>query len=713
MEPTSNPDNARSTHGLARFWSVHHDEEDGTATPDLSPMSDTLSGDTEVVALGSRRLPESAAVQIPVSGPPGLGQSAAGAVSLGGPGGARPPSAAAAPGPAGHPSDGPRPTGVPGPTNSPGPTNLPGSTRGQGSLGANGPLGANSPLGTNTQPGTNSPFGSHAPLGGNETTGADRPISGSGASGGNGPINESRPTGGNKSISRSGADAERGPIGGTGSGPRPVGAYGTASVNGRGMPGPVSGPPASVSGPPALVSGPLGQVSGVPAAAERNQRPDRDSDHSRAAEDTPDDNAPVESGRVNTWDRDFGGFGLGGRNSRFLFGGRDSPHSQPGLNGHGPGEVNGRSTGPDLSAVSGAAGHDDDADDAEPRDENGRADMNGRTGVSGVPTSGAGTAAPVSGPGAGADETTGRRAAPNEAGDPRRAASGWASVPTSTHPIVGPTSAPPVSGAPIPVTPVSGGPVSGGPVSRGPVSGGPVSGGPVFGASYGQPPGYPPALPDPTAGPVSGVPAPRSATSIPVPVAKPPQQQTQPPHDTLRTDPRRDGSPRTDPLGDDPLRDDQPGQGSIRFGVTETQKPAPDDDLGGLSPRRSASLEDAEPARRGRRAAPEEPDDEAHDEVALRPGDIAAGSIAFWDDDATRHFRAAWHEVKAEFVDDPVTALTRAHDLLTDAVNELTEALLAERDELDPLRGNGTPDTESMRMSMRGYREFLDRILSL
>ncbi|WP_157437447.1 hypothetical protein [Actinoplanes subtropicus] len=130
------------------------------------------------------------------------------------------------------------------------------------------------------------------------------------------------------------------------------------------------------------------------------------------------------------------------------------------------------------------------------------------------------------------------------------------------------------------------------------------------------------------------------------------------------------------------------------------------------APRRSASLEDAEPARRGRRAAPD-PDDEQPAAEALRPGDVAAGHIAFWDDDATRHFRAAWHEVKAEFVDDPERALTRAHDLLTDAVNELTEALLAERDELDPLRGTATPDTESMRMAMRGYREFLDRILAL
>ena len=88
-------------------------------------------------------------------------------------------------------------------------------------------------------------------------------------------------------------------------------------------------------------------------------------------------------------------------------------------------------------------------------------------------------------------------------------------------------------------------------------------------------------------------------------------------------------------------------------------------------------------------------------------------SITFWPESASEQFRAEWHEVKAQFVDDPVAALTRAHDLLTEAVNELTESMLAERDDLDPLRGTATPDTESMRMAMRGYREFLDRILAL
>ncbi|WP_305786382.1 hypothetical protein [Symbioplanes lichenis] len=96
-----------------------------------------------------------------------------------------------------------------------------------------------------------------------------------------------------------------------------------------------------------------------------------------------------------------------------------------------------------------------------------------------------------------------------------------------------------------------------------------------------------------------------------------------------------------------------------------------------------------------------------------RPGDVGGTAISFWDEAAGARFRGEWHEVKAQFVDDPVSALERARDLISDAVGELSAAMLAERDELDPLRETSTPDTESMRMAMRNYRDFLDRILDL
>ncbi|MGX6604917.1 hypothetical protein ACWKSP_22720 [Micromonosporaceae bacterium Da 78-11] len=720
--------------------------------------------------------------------------------------------------------------------------------------------------------------------------------------------------------------APRGPVASAGRGP------GSTPSSPDGPQPPDSGSGSAAKPGSGTGSGSAGKKSGQPfgprpggspdapgGLAGQHQAADRDPDHSGPSGDEEGPAQAVESSRTSPWDRDpgtFGGFGLSGRNGRFLLGGRTA-EPRPGLNGRGGTELNGR-TANSASAqlgdrdsadrpVSGQpAPHSagttaaDTADQAERSDENGREEMNGRAGVPGYAATGDSGAAEngdTGQPGRRRDLSDVTEAGP----EPRRPATGWASVPTSTNPVVSPTSAVPTSGAPLSAAPVSSAPTSGAPTSGAPFSAAPVSPGyapPVFpAAGYGQPPTYAPTLPDPTPDPVSAVPAPRSAGQV-SPAA--PDLQGYGPGAYLPADGRRDdnaagipgfqpsfgtgpsastngvvptsaappagsaaptsgpGSPagptgadsgpgsvgsavgfggETGSLaGRDPAADPGaeagptagrasvsgpgspagpvsaaglgspsalgaglgststtgspavsgsaspsgpgsptgtvsgtaslagprtspdaagrastadlgttgragsvadtglgtsttagPAEGPTRFGAPAAStglRDAPEGiALGGRrawdddttprtpAPRRSASLEDAEPVRRGRRAAPD--DEDTPDEVGMRPGDVEPGHIAFWDDDATRHFRAAWHEVKAEFVDDPVTALTRAHDLLTDAVNELTEALLAERDELDPLRGTATPDTESMRMAMRGYREFLDRILAL
>jgi hypothetical protein len=134
--------------------------------------------------------------------------------------------------------------------------------------------------------------------------------------------------------------------------------------------------------------------------------------------------------------------------------------------------------------------------------------------------------------------------------------------------------------------------------------------------------------------------------------------------------------------------------------------------FGGLVVPTDGPGDEARP-RAGRRAAPEPAPGAGADLPGRRPGDVTQDRITFWDDEAIGAYRSEWHELKAQFVDDPVAALTRAHHLLTEAVHELSEALLAERDDLDPLRRTSAPDTESMRMAMQGYKEFLDRILTL
>src|SRR3954467_9409989 len=71
MEPTSSPDNARPARGLARFWPVHRDTDGEGATLHSSDLSAALSGETEMVALGSRRPLESLGVDFPPPAPPG------------------------------------------------------------------------------------------------------------------------------------------------------------------------------------------------------------------------------------------------------------------------------------------------------------------------------------------------------------------------------------------------------------------------------------------------------------------------------------------------------------------------------------------------------------------------------------------------------------------------------------------------------------------
>ena len=168
--------------------------------------------------------------------------------------------------------------------------------------------------------------------------------------------------------------------------------------------------------------------------------------------------------------------------------------------------------------------------------------------------------------------------------------------------------------------------------------------------------------------------------------------------------------PRSPVPADDPLTGPVAGGGDEIGGAAPGRDVyrVPENDGSGYVGLAQGDESAAVEGRRGRRAAPD-----ADDDRPLGPGDVTETRIRVWGDEAIGEYRAEWHEVKAQFVDDPVTALARAHDLLTEAVHELSDALLAERDELDPLRRTASRDTETMRVAMRGYREFLDRILAL
>ncbi|WFE24222.1 hypothetical protein O7621_13710 [Solwaraspora sp. WMMD937] len=92
------------------------------------------------------------------------------------------------------------------------------------------------------------------------------------------------------------------------------------------------------------------------------------------------------------------------------------------------------------------------------------------------------------------------------------------------------------------------------------------------------------------------------------------------------------------------------------------------------------------------------------------PGSSPKGIFGTEQADA---FRDRWRDVQLRFVDDPHAAAGEAQNLVTEAVEAVTAALTAQRDELGGWTDAGPEDTEQLRMAVRRYRDLLDRVLSI
>ena len=81
-------------------------------------------------------------------------------------------------------------------------------------------------------------------------------------------------------------------------------------------------------------------------------------------------------------------------------------------------------------------------------------------------------------------------------------------------------------------------------------------------------------------------------------------------------------------------------------------------------------------------------------------------------DDVVERFRLRWREVQADFVDDPARAVQGADGLVDEVLRALTEVFAAHKRDLeDQWRGGGTGETEELRVALRSYRSFFDRLL--
>lgn len=82
--------------------------------------------------------------------------------------------------------------------------------------------------------------------------------------------------------------------------------------------------------------------------------------------------------------------------------------------------------------------------------------------------------------------------------------------------------------------------------------------------------------------------------------------------------------------------------------------------------------------------------------------------------DRASDYRARWNAVQSSFVDDPRQAVQQGDELVAQVMQSLAETFAEERDKLESQLGEtGEASTETLRVALRRYRSFFERLLSL
>jgi hypothetical protein len=81
---------------------------------------------------------------------------------------------------------------------------------------------------------------------------------------------------------------------------------------------------------------------------------------------------------------------------------------------------------------------------------------------------------------------------------------------------------------------------------------------------------------------------------------------------------------------------------------------------------------------------------------------------------AATDFRLRWNRVQRDFVDDPTAAVRAADELVAQVTESLTETFARHRSALEQcLDQTDAATTETLRIALRQYRSFFERLLSI
>jgi len=79
-----------------------------------------------------------------------------------------------------------------------------------------------------------------------------------------------------------------------------------------------------------------------------------------------------------------------------------------------------------------------------------------------------------------------------------------------------------------------------------------------------------------------------------------------------------------------------------------------------------------------------------------------------------REFRSRWEKIQTGFVDEPRKSVQDADALVAETIKRLAEIFSQERAKLEQEWGRGdNVSTENLRIALRRYRSFFDRLLAM
>ncbi|MCJ7712360.1 MAG: hypothetical protein MUQ32_16185 [Chloroflexi bacterium] len=82
--------------------------------------------------------------------------------------------------------------------------------------------------------------------------------------------------------------------------------------------------------------------------------------------------------------------------------------------------------------------------------------------------------------------------------------------------------------------------------------------------------------------------------------------------------------------------------------------------------------------------------------------------------DAAESFRSRWQDIQTSFIDEPTRAVEQADSLVAEIMQQLAKTFADERAHLEEQGEHGKDiSTEDLRMALRHYRSFFDRLLSI